>query len=120
MNYSRLKAIAKRIRRGESSAEARQVLAFALGKAAGDRAAAERHEKMIAELVKMSESPLAKLVKPLNPPEGYESVAVFDGDGVSFMYENCETGDTIEIAAWPFDKNYVWPDDCEAAGIRVE
>ncbi|MES2793194.1 MAG: hypothetical protein V4719_26530 [Planctomycetota bacterium] len=50
-------------------------------------------------------------------PVGYRPVMVFDGEDASFGFEN-DTDDRIE-AAWPFDQDFVWFDDCTRNGIEV-
>lgn len=51
--------------------------------------------------------------------EGLEPVIVFDGGEATFGYED-SSGGWIESGEWPFAETYVWPDDCERLGIRVE
>lgn len=54
-------------------------------------------------------------------PEGYQPVMVFDGGGDAYYgYDKQESGDWIDANTWPFDQDYVWHDDCEKNGIRVE
>lgn len=51
--------------------------------------------------------------------EGLTPVIVFDGGEASFGYEDAN-GDWECSGEWPFAEAFVWPDDCERLGIRVE
>lgn len=46
-------------------------------------------------------------------------VMVFDGEEGHFGYEG-DDGEFIDVDEWPFDQEFVWADDCERLGIRVE
>lgn len=48
-----------------------------------------------------------------------QPVIVFDGNEASFGYED-ENDEWIEQNVWPFNEDYVWADDCERLGFRVE
>ena len=63
------------------------------------------------------ESPMANLVVDIRR-DGLEPVMVFDGDEAIFGWED-QDGEWNE-GDWPFDREWVWPDDCERLGIRVE
>lgn len=49
----------------------------------------------------------------------YTPVMVFGGGDGQFGYED-GNGDWIDCNEWPFNEEYVFPDDCERFGIRVE
>lgn len=118
--YARLRAIAKQERRGNVPD----------GQSGGHsfEAARRYYKEMIGECIQrirevddlqmMANTELAQLVKEIIPREGYEPVAFFDGDEVYFQYEHGDSGAVIDIP-WPFERDFVWPDDCKAAGIKV-
>lgn len=64
-------------------------------------------------------TPMATLREGFKFDERYEPVIVFDGDEATFGYED-EDGEWIEANVWPFNEGFVWYDDCERLGIRVE
>jgi len=118
-DYRRLHAIAKQQRRGNKQHAGVMAMKTAKGHLSQLVRRYQTRLESIERLQRMADSPLAKLTQELSPPEGYNTVAVFDCEEVSFYYENEDTGDMIELP-WLFDQTYIWPDDCEAVGIRVE
>lgn len=64
-------------------------------------------------------TPMATLRDGFKFDERYEPVIVFDGGEATFGYED-EDGEWIEANVWPFNEGFVWYDDCERLGIRVE
>lgn len=101
--------------------------------AAIDQRIAQLHDDMepltreiekLDRLRNMSAKPIPKLKSPLDPPVSatgvYEPVAVFDGDGVCCMWENDTTDDIIDFKEWPFDQDFVYTEDAERLGFRVE
>lgn len=113
MDITQLLAMAKQSRRDKSLLPQFRRAATAMSK---------HHEAKIDEItdvIVMAHAPVAKLAKPLTPPDGYVPVAVFDGDDCGVYYINDTTDDMIEVA-WPFDRDRIWPDDCREHGIRVE
>lgn len=117
--YQRLRAIARQMRRGNEQRSGESAFEAAKGNLTALVRKYQGRLKSIEDLQEMSRAPLAKPVRPLEPPEGYDAVAVFDCGEASFCYEHGNTGHIIDIP-WPFDRDHVWTDDCEAAGIRVE
>lgn len=119
MNMARMQAAAKQIRRSENARRQGANLF---------NAEIARHEQIVREhanvvrnlkvLRRMAMTPPAKLITKLDPPEGHRTVAVFDSEDVAFYYMDGEDENLIEIP-WPFDNQYVYQDDCEAAGIEV-
>lgn len=49
----------------------------------------------------------------------YEPAVVFSENNAEFGYIS-KTGAWISSDQWPFDRETVWPDDCERLQIRVE
>jgi hypothetical protein len=121
MRNIRLNALAKKSRRNlgtKKSGDALKIMAKTLKELRSQIKTLENEANSIQKLMVMATTPLAKLIIPLNPPEGYETVAVFDLDEVGVYYEN-EEGDIIEVP-WPFDTQFIYPDYCKELGIRVE
>ena len=117
--YRRLRATAKQIRRGSPNRHAGELdMETEKGRLFAAIRKLQSRLEAVEDLQRMADSSLAKLASKLEPPDGFDTVAVFDSDGVCFFYENETTGEMIEVA-WPFDREFIWPDDCEAAGIRV-
>lgn len=65
------------------------------------------------------ETPPATLAEGFVFDKRYEPVMVFDGNEGTFGYED-QDGEWIDCDEWPFQQNFIWPDDCERHGIRVE
>lgn len=83
-----------------------------------------RHEQELDEveyLLKIVKLPPAKFKDGfvLSPPDGYHAEA-FKDDGWILSYVNPETDDIIEISTWPFDQAYVFGEDLESLGFKVE
>ncbi len=79
-------------------------------------------KKEIAEVERIQKrlnSPMATLRDGFQFIEGLTPVIVFDGDEASFGYEDAD-GEWVESNTWPFNEGFVWHDDCERHGIRVE
>jgi len=64
-------------------------------------------------------SPMATLKTGFVFAPNLQPVIVFDGDEATFGYED-DDGEWIEQNVWPFTEDYVWADDCERLGFRVE
>ncbi len=76
-------------------------------------------ERSTEELRDRLKSPMATLKEGFMFMPGLEPVMVFDGGDALFGYETA-SGDWIETDEWPFNESFVWADDCERFGIRVE
>ena len=89
-----------------------------------------REASKIESEIRWTEKQLERSITPIakirddyvtSCPEGYEPVMVFDGGGDAYYgYQNRETDDWIDANTWPFEQDFVWHDDCEKNGIRVE
>lgn len=91
-----------------------------------ERAKAEREQvrigrqiESIDNQIKRLSTPIAKLREGFEFDNRYTPVIVFDCPQATFGYVD-DDGEWIEANCWPFDQDYVWADDCEANGIRVE
>jgi len=83
----------------------------------------EREVKRKRELLEAVRRRLASPMATLKPDFVFDpnlnAVIVFDGDEATFGYEDRD-GEWIEQSVWPFNEKYVWADDCERLGFRVE
>ena len=79
----------------------------------------EAEEESVERILKRLNAPVATLREGFQFRDGLTPVIVFDGDEATFGYEDAQ-GDWIESNEWPFAESYVWYDDCERHGIRVE
>lgn len=76
--------------------------------------------KDVRQIEKRLRSPMVNWRQGFMPDPRYEPVVVFEGDDqATFGYED-KDGEWIESNEWPFDQPYIWWDDCERLGIRVE
>ena len=113
--YLRMRAVAKQLRRNGGDNQTLREYVAKLQRAA---VKAERKAKNAQMLLDMAASPVARLKQPIDCPEGFEPVCVFDCGEASFFFED-ENQEVIEMD-WPFVESFVYPDDCEHYGIRVE
>ncbi len=68
----------------------------------------------------MINTPVATLKKDFKFREGLTPVMYFDTDEAHFGYVD-QDGEWVEdCEEWPFEENYVWPDDCVKNGIQPE
>ena len=74
----------------------------------------------LESLRKKLTTPMATLKDGFVFDPNLQPVIVFDCNEATFGYEDSE-GEWIEQdGVWPFNEDYVFPDDCERFGIRVE
>ncbi len=122
MSMARLKAMIKRSRMpGECSLK----VCAEIDKMIGDihsEMEPYKHELRQLELLRgKATTPKCSLLKPLlAPKEGLEPVAVYDGEGVQFYWCDENDEEMIEFKEWPVDREYVWTEDLEELGFRVE
>ena len=88
-------------------------------KAVTDKQAAENRIRHLERVHQRLTSPTATLREGFTFREGLDPVIVFDGEEATFGYEDAN-GDWVESNEWPFNESYVFSDDCERHGIRVE
>jgi hypothetical protein len=90
-----------------------------LGSAAIKEREAKQERQRLETIRKRLKSPMATLKKGFEFEPNLKPVMVFDGDEASFGYEDSK-GEWIDANIWPFNEKYVWADDCQRLGIRVE
>ena len=122
---ARLQALANRCRNrgGDCPCTIRcQALCTAaeqLEQIAAEERAIKRRREHLEQLTRRLQTKPATLKDGFVFDSRYEPVMVFDGDVASFGYED-SNGDWIECNEWPFNEQFIWADDCERFGIRVE
>lgn len=122
---SRLQVLAKQCKRrgGNCPCTGLCQAACAVDQELASIAIAERElrdrRQQLESLRRRLSSPLATLKADFKFEPGLDPVIVFDGDEASFGYEDAN-GDWIERNEWPFNEDYVFGDDCERLGFRVE
>jgi len=85
----------------------------------GQKQDVDRGIRNTEAILKRVQSPMATLRDGFKFREGLTPVIVFDGDDATFGYED-KDGEWVECNEWPFNESFVWADDCERHGIRVE
>lgn len=121
----RLKQLAAKCKkRGGDCPCVGECLALKLAYAEQDKARAEirglqEHVHWLDVVALRLQSPPATLRSDFTFDTRYTPVMVFEGGDGQFGYED-GTGEWIESNEWPFNEDYVFPDDCERFGIRVE
>lgn len=122
---TRLEAMAKRCknRGGDCPCIGRCQAMDAVDRELGSVAIVEREVKQNRERLESMRrrisSPMATLKHDFVFAPNLDPVIVFDGEDATFGYENRD-GEWIEQNAWPFNEDFVWADDCERLGFRVE
>lgn len=123
----RLEQLAKACRRRggecpcpiESQCKALEVCGQEMMAAAAERRSAEARIRKLEQIQQRLESPLATLREDFKFREGLTPVMVMDDGEACFGYEDAD-GEWIDSDEWPFNESYVFSDDCERNGIRVE
>jgi hypothetical protein len=96
-------------------------------KIASEQSELDHEKKSLRNTERRLTTPLATLKEGFKFQFSLSPVMVFDGDEASFGYVD-EDGDWVDGPEhcngndwpWPFNEQYIWPDDCERFGIRVE
>lgn len=85
-----------------------------------ERKLQDKRERLENQLRRLN-TPPAKLRDGFKFDPRYQPVMVFDCGEAHFGYED-ENGEWIDSEEWPFDPSveFIWEDDCERHGIRVE
>jgi hypothetical protein len=122
---TKLEALAKRCKKrgGDCPCIGRCQAMDAVGRELCVLAMKEREVKQKLERLESVRRRLASPMATLKPhfvfDPNLQPVIVFDGDEATFGYEDSD-GEWIEQNVWPFNEDYVWADDCERLGFRVE
>lgn len=90
-----------------------------LGSIAIEECELKRKRERLESVRRRLESPMATLKPDFVFDPNLQPVIVFDGDEATFGCEDSD-GEWIEQNVWPFNEDYVWADDCERLGFRVE
>lgn len=103
----------------EIGCEAEKACDGELSRLLHERQEADRRFRYVENILRKVQTPPATLRAGFTFRDGLTPVMVFDGDEACFGYEDAN-GEWTEANVWPFNESYVWADDCERHGIRVE